>query len=74
MTPYAAPPHRASDESLFADVVTRAFGKRRKTLRKLEGLLEAGELNSWESSRRERRDLGGHGIVRIANYLEARSR
>jgi len=33
MIPHRILPHVANDEDLFADVVTRAFGQRRKTLR-----------------------------------------
>jgi 16S rRNA (adenine1518-N6/adenine1519-N6)-dimethyltransferase len=74
MTPYASPPHRASDESLFADVVTRAFGQRRKTLRNaLRELLEAGELEQLGIEPGARGEtLGVQAFVRIANYLEAR--
>ncbi len=74
MTPYAAPPHRASDESLFADVVTRAFGQRRKTLRNaLRELLEAGELEQLGIEPGARGEtLGVADFVRIANYLGQR--
>ena len=74
MTPYANPPHRANDESLFADLVTRAFGQRRKTLRNaLRELLEAGELEQLGIEPGARGEtLGVPAFVRIANYLEAR--
>lgn len=74
MTPYASPPHRASNESLFADVVTRAFGQRRKTLRNaLRELLEAGELEQLGIEPGARGEtLGVPAFVLIANYLEAR--
>jgi len=74
MTPYASPPHRASDESLFADVVRRAFGQRRKTLRNaLRELLEAGELEQLGIEPGARGEtLGVPAFVLIANYLEAR--
>ncbi len=76
MTPYAAPPHRASDESLFAGVVTRAFGQRRKTLRNaLREWLEAGELEQLGIEPGARGEtLGVPEFVRIANYLAARQR
>ena len=76
MTPYGAPPHRASDEFLFADLVTRAFGKRRKTLRNaLRELLEAGELEQLGIEPGARGEtLGVAEFVRIANYLEERPR
>ena len=74
MTPYATPPHRVSNESLFADVVTRAFGKRRKTLRNaLRELLEARELEQLGIEPGARGEtLGVPEFARIANYLEER--
>ena len=74
MTPYAAPPHRASDESLFANVVARAFGKRRKTLRNsLRELLVARELEQLGIEPGARAEtLGVAEFVRIANYLKER--
>ncbi|MGQ0577409.1 MAG: 16S rRNA (adenine(1518)-N(6)/adenine(1519)-N(6))-dimethyltransferase RsmA [Betaproteobacteria bacterium] len=76
MTPHAILPHRASDESLFADVVTRAFGQRRKTLRNaLRELLEARELEQLGIEAGARGEtLGVPQFVRIANYLEERRR
>ena len=76
MTPYATPPHRASDESLFADVVTRAFGQRRKTLRNaLRELIDAGELEQLSIAPGARGEtLGVPEFVRIANYLAERQR
>ena len=76
MSPYAVPPHRASDESLFANVVTRAFGQRRKTLRNaLRELLEAEELEQLGIEPGARGEtLGVAEFVRIANYLAERAR
>jgi 16S rRNA (adenine1518-N6/adenine1519-N6)-dimethyltransferase len=76
MTPYATPPYRATDEFLFADVVTRAFGQRRKTLRNaLRELLEAGELERLGIEPGARGEtLGVPEFVRIANYLATRGR
>jgi 16S rRNA (adenine1518-N6/adenine1519-N6)-dimethyltransferase len=76
MTPYAVPPHRASDESCFADVVTRAFGQRRKTLRNaLRELLETCELEQLGIDAGARGEtLGVAQFVRIANYLKERQR
>lgn len=76
MTPHATPPHRASDETMFADVVSRAFGQRRKTLRNaLRDLLEARELEQLRIEPGARGEtLGVAEFVRIANYLEARQR
>ena len=76
MTPYATLPHRANDESLFADVVTRAFGQRRKTLRNaLRMMIEAGELEQLGIEPGARGEtLGVPEFVRITNYLAARGR
>jgi len=76
MIPYASLPHRASDEALFADVVMRAFGQRRKTLRNaLRELLDAGELEQLGIEPGVRGEtLGVPEFVRIANYLAARGR
>lgn len=41
LTPHARLPHPARDEAVFADIVSRAFGQRRKTLRNtLKGRVE----------------------------------
>ena len=76
MIPYPSLPHRASDESLFADVVMRAFGQRRKTLRNaLRELLDAGELEQLGIEPGVRGEtLGVPEFVRIANYLALRGR
>jgi 16S rRNA (adenine1518-N6/adenine1519-N6)-dimethyltransferase len=76
MRPYETPPHRASDEGTLADVVSRAFGQRRKTLRNaLRDLLEDRELEQLRIEPGARGEtLGVAEFVRIANYLEARQR
>ena len=76
MIPHASLPHRASDDSLFADVVMRAFGQRRKTLRNaLRELLDAGELEQLGIEPGVRGEtLGVPEFVRIANYLATRGR
>lgn len=76
MIPYASLPHRASDEPLFADVVTRAFGQRRKTLRNaLREFLDAAELEQLGIEPGARGEtLGVAEFVRIANHLKERSR
>jgi 16S rRNA (adenine1518-N6/adenine1519-N6)-dimethyltransferase len=69
--PYAALPVPATDETLFARVVTAAFGQRRKTLRNtLKGLLDdAGfaELAIDPQARAE--NLSVAEFVAIANHL-----
>ena len=69
--PYAALPHPAKDEDLFAKVVTAAFGQRRKTLRNtLKGYLDdAGftQLNIDSQLRAE--NLSVAQFVSIANFL-----
>jgi len=76
MIPYASLPYRAGNEALFADVVMRAFGQRRKTLRNaLKELLDAGELEQLGIEPGVRGEtLGVPEFVRIANYLETRQR
>jgi 16S rRNA (adenine1518-N6/adenine1519-N6)-dimethyltransferase len=61
---------------LFADLVTRAFGQRRKTLRNaLRKLLEAGELEKLGIEPGARGEtLGVPEFVRIANFLAGRQR
>ncbi len=69
--PYAALPHPAKDEALFAKIVTAAFGQRRKTLRNtLKGYLDdAGftQLNIDSQLRAE--NLSVAQFVSIANFL-----
>jgi 16S rRNA (adenine1518-N6/adenine1519-N6)-dimethyltransferase len=72
--PYATLPYPASDEVLFAKVVTAAFGQRRKTLRNtLKGLLDDtgfAALNIDPQLRAE--NLGVAEFVAISNYLAAK--
>ncbi len=76
MTPYVTLPHRASNEILFADVVMRAFGQRRKTLRNaLREWLEAKELERLGIDPGARGEtLGVPQFVSIANFLACRQR
>ncbi len=71
MIPYKALPILARNEDLFADVVMRAFGQRRKTLRNTlrEKLTTAGfeQLGIDPAARGE--TLGVDDFVRIANFI-----
>ena len=71
MIPHKALPHVARNEHLFADVVMRAFGQRRKTLRNTlrEKLTTAGfeQLGIDPAARGE--TLGVGDFVRIANFI-----
>jgi len=75
MAPYAELPQKARDERLFAEVVTRAFGQRRKTLRNaLRELLDADALASLgidPGARGETLDVGQ--FVRIADSMAGRA-
>ncbi len=72
--PYAELPFKAIDETLFAKVVTAAFGQRRKTLRNtLKELLDDegfAALNIDSQLRAE--NLSVTDFVAIANYLSGR--
>lgn len=47
LEPWTAPPFQAPDAKLFAEVVRRAFGQRRKTLRNaLSGLLDEADIRA----------------------------
>jgi 16S rRNA (adenine1518-N6/adenine1519-N6)-dimethyltransferase len=76
MSPHERPPFAASDERRFAEVVTKAFGMRRKTLRNaLHALIGGDELSALgidPSARGE--TLGVGAFVRIADFLAARGR
>lgn len=69
--PHASLPYPADDEALFAQVVTAAFGQRRKTLRNtLKGLLDDDgfkDLNIDSQHRAE--NLSVADFVKISNYL-----
>ncbi len=73
MIPHRVLPHAADDEKLFAEVVTRAFGQRRKTLRNtLRGMLvssDFGQLGIDPVARGE--TLGVVDFVRITNFMVA---
>ena len=69
LTPYANPPYPIDDAAVFNDVLIRAFGQRRKTLRNaLKGLVEADALEAIgidPGQRAEQIDVAG--FVAIAN-------
>jgi len=71
LTPYAALPFPARDETLLFDLVRQAFGQRRKTLRNnLKGRIggEALEALGIDPGRRPQ-TLSVEEFVRIANHL-----
>lgn len=69
LTPYDEPPFPVADAGMFDQVLIRAFGQRRKTLRNaLKGLLEADEIAALgidPGQRAEQIDVAG--FVAIAN-------
>lgn len=69
--PYAKLPYPAKDEALFAQIVTAAFGQRRKTLRNtLKGMLDdAGFAALHIDSQQRAENLSVAEFVAIANYL-----
>lgn len=69
--PHATLPHVAKDETLFAKVVTAAFGQRRKTLRNtLKGLLDDKGFTTLNIDSQQRAEnLSVAEFVAIANYL-----
>jgi len=73
MIPYKALPHPADDEDLFADVVMRAFGQRRKTLRNtLRDKLTAADFEQLGIDPAARGEtLGVAEFVRMANFIAA---
>lgn len=70
--PFATLPYPASNEALFAKVVTAAFGQRRKTLRNtLKGLLDdAGFTALGIDSQLRAENLGVAEFVTISNYID----
>ncbi len=74
MLPHVALPHVAQDEKIFADVVTRAFGQRRKTLRNtLRDLVSPTEFESLGIDPGARGEtLGIAEFVRLANVVAGR--
>ncbi|MEO8158489.1 MAG: 16S rRNA (adenine(1518)-N(6)/adenine(1519)-N(6))-dimethyltransferase RsmA [Betaproteobacteria bacterium] len=76
MVPHMELPQVASDEVLFADVVMRAFGQRRKTLRNtLKDKLTAVDFEQLEINAGARGEtLGVADFVRIANLVAGRRR
>ena len=73
MIPHRVLPHAADDEKLFAEVVTRAFGQRRKTLRNtLRGMLVSSDFEQLRIDPAARGEtLGVADFVRIANLVVA---
>jgi 16S rRNA (adenine1518-N6/adenine1519-N6)-dimethyltransferase len=71
--PHAQLPFVASDEALFAKIVTAAFGQRRKTLRNtLKGLLDDEGFTTLNIDSQQRAEnLGVAEFVAIANHLAA---
>ena len=69
--PHATLPYVAKDETLFAKVVTAAFGQRRKTLRNtLKGLLDDDGFNALNiDSQLRAENLSVADFVTIANHL-----
>jgi 16S rRNA (adenine1518-N6/adenine1519-N6)-dimethyltransferase len=71
MIPHPVLPHVAHSKPLFAEVVMRAFGQRRKTLRNaLRGMLSAADLEGLGIDPGARGETLGVGeFVRIANRI-----
>ena len=71
MIPYQILPHVARDEHVFADVVMRAFGQRRKTLRNTlrEKLAESDFIKLEIDPAARGESLAVQDFVRIANLL-----
>ncbi len=69
--PHAVLPFKANDEALFAQVVTAAFGQRRKTLRNtLKGMLNDDGFTALNiDSQLRAENLAVSDFVAIANYL-----
>jgi len=73
LTPHAKLPHPARDEAVFADIVARAFGQRRKTLRNtLKGMVSAERLTQLGIDAGARaQELAVADFVRIADAVAA---
>ena len=71
MIPHRVLPHAANDEKLFAEVVMRAFGQRRKTLRNtLREMLASSDFDLLGIDPAARGEtLGVADFVRIANLI-----
>jgi len=76
LLPHLTLPHVALDEKIFAGVVARAFGQRRKTLRNtLRELLSPMDFESLGIDPGARGEtLGVADFVRLANLVAARTR
>jgi len=72
--PHATLPYIANDETLFAKVVTAAFGQRRKTLRNtLKGLLDDDGFHALNiDSQLRAENLSVADFVAIANHLSSK--
>lgn len=73
LTPWRERPWQAYSEKTLADLVRRAFGQRRKTLRNnLRDVMEASTLESLGIDPRMRPEmLGVEAFVEMANHLDA---
>jgi 16S rRNA (adenine1518-N6/adenine1519-N6)-dimethyltransferase len=73
MIPHRVLPHAADDEKLFAEVVLRAFGQRRKTLRNtLREMLASSDFEHLGIDPTARGEtLGVSDFVQIANFIVA---
>ncbi len=71
LTPWQEKPFQASDEKLFAQVVTQAFSQRRKTLRNtLKKLISADDLNALNIDPTRRAEtLSVEQFVAISNRI-----
>ena len=76
MVPHVVLPHVATDETVFADVVKRAFGQRRKTLRNtLREQLDASDFDRLDLDPTARGEtLSVADFVRIANLIATEAR
>ncbi len=73
LLPFATPPHPARDEAMLAEVVARAFGQRRKTLRNtLKGMVTAEQFARLGIDAGARaQELSVADFVRIADAVAA---
>ncbi len=71
--PFTTLPHPARDEGMLAEVVARAFGQRRKTLRNtLKGMVTAEQLAQLGIDAGARaQELAVADFVRIADAVAA---
>jgi 16S rRNA (adenine1518-N6/adenine1519-N6)-dimethyltransferase len=76
LVPHRPMPLKAADESIFAEVVARSFGQRRKTLRNaLRGLIDARDLAALGVDPSLRAEtLPVAAFVRLADHVAAGTR